>query len=300
MILVIGEILFDQFPTYKRIGGAPFNFAFHMKALGFEVRFISRVGRDKAGKQLREFIEKNKFDPMDVQEDPDHPTGLVEVTMTDDGLHSFSILPGMAYDHIAFDSHLKTLCSQQVQLLYFGTLVQRTKAGADLIKRVIEHLPGTAIKFCDINLRPECYSYNSIKASLESAQILKLNHEELNIIIPGPGQGIKTKALNLMKTHSLELIILTRGEKPSFWFLPDICLEGPDPLVSQNKAMPADTVGAGDAYSAMAMAGRLSGQKEMDALIYAQEFAGRICAIQGALPDNESIYREFKPRLGKK
>ena len=79
MILVIGEILFDTFPDYRRIGGAPFNFAFHLKKLGFPVEFVSRVGRDARGDEILHFLEQHGFDTGYIQVDPILPTGRVDI-----------------------------------------------------------------------------------------------------------------------------------------------------------------------------------------------------------------------------
>ncbi len=295
MILVLGEILFDLFPTDERIGGAPFNFAFHLKGLGFPVRFISRVGNDIHGKQILTFLEQNGFNTDDIQRDPDHATGTVSISLDKDGSHSFSIVSNTAYDHIAFDTHMAKLCHRPWDLLYFGTLIQRTPKGAHLIQKVLSNEQGKSIRFCDINLRPDCYTQASLEASLGAADILKLNQAELEEILGKQKKKIplETQVTRLMITHSLDLVILTLGEQGSQWFTHKTCHKScatcDQPII--------DTVGAGDAYSAMAVAGRLSGICDSVTMDLAQKFAGLICGFKGALPDNNDIYQEFKKRL---
>ncbi len=295
MILVLGEILFDLFPTYKRIGGAPFNFAFHLKGLGFPVRFISRVGNDTHGKEILDFLEQNKFDTNDIQRDTDHATGTVTIALDNDGSHTFSIISDTAYDHIAFDARMEALCHSPWDLLYFGTLIQRTQNGANLVQKVLSKKQGKAVGFCDINLRPGCYTKTSLEASLRAADILKLNQEELEEICNKERkQTLEEQVTQLIKTHSLDLVILTLGELGSQWFTEKRCHKAP-----ATKDQPIiDTVGAGDAYAAMAVAGQLSGLSDAAAMELAREFAGNICGFKGALPDKD-IYQKFKRRLKK-
>ncbi len=297
MILVIGEILFDLFPSYKRIGGAPFNFAFHLKHLGFEVRFISRVGRDDLGRGILDFLERHGFDPKDIQIDPGHETGRVEIAMAENGSHSFSIVPNMAYDHIKFDTALKNLCQSSPELIYFGTLIQRTPGGEELIQKALASTKKSTYKFCDVNLRPGCYTQSVLSSAIASSNTLKLSQEELDILVPGQGLSPLAQATRLLKgpTGGPGLIMLTQGEKGSTWVSRKNCLQMPLSQVRPLKI--TDTVGAGDAYAAMAIAARLIHMPNDQAIILAHEFAGRICGIKGALPLDTHLYKEFKSRL---
>lgn len=298
MILVLGEILFDVFPDGKRLGGAPFNFAYHLKMLDFNVRFISRVGRDGHGDEILDFLQQSGFDINDIQQDPDHSTGSVLVTVHPGGSHDFSIVPDTAYDYLAYDSRIRSLCRDNWSLFYFGTLIQRSTGNTRLIKKICAQKPGKAKVFCDINLRPGCYTPASIETCLSLADLLKLNDEELAEISGDRyPDRLKTDSIrHLMQTYSLEQLLLTRAEKGSQWFaarevhtsrVPDKC---PDT---------GDTVGAGDAYAAMAVAGYLAGNPPEKAMRLAQEFAGTVCEIKGAIPGDRSVYREFQRRLTK-
>ncbi len=298
MILVIGEILFDIFPSYKRMGGAPFNFAFHLKNLGFPVRFISRVGNDIPGREILDFLDQNGFDTNDIQRDQENDTGTVKISMDKNGTHTFSIVHDTAYDHIAFDERLADLSIRPWDLIYFGTLIQRSPDNALVIQKILSQKSRKTKIFCDINLRPDCYTDATLGACLKAADILKLNQEELDEISKGEKNTqknitIEKQAALLRKTHSLELVILTLGKMGSLWITQKDCLKSPDtdPLPMK------DTVGAGDAYAAMSAAGWLAGLSYETVICLAQEFAGRICVIKGALPKNMDIYEEFKERL---
>ncbi|MDD9303834.1 MAG: hypothetical protein HUK40_16415 [Desulfobacter sp.] len=216
MILVIGEILFDLFLDDRRIGGAPFNFAFHLKKLGFDVRFISRVGQDDLGSNAIEAVEAARFDPGDIQRDTLFPTGRVKVVMDVDGSHEFCIAQNTAYDHIVFDHRLKALSESGPALFYFGTLIQRTPHGHSLVKSVLDHLPPETQTFCDINLRPGCYSKKTIAFSIRASDILKLSLEELCLLVPDQGMGLEQRAARLLEKGP-KCVILTLGEKGSLW-----------------------------------------------------------------------------------
>ncbi len=294
MILVIGEILFDLFGNTKKLGGAPFNFAFHLKKLGFPVRFVSRVGKDVLGREILYFLKHHEFDLTDIQTDPDHDTGTVNVTMSHEG-HTFTITPDTAWAHLDFDRGLSSLLRQSCDLLYFGSLIQHSEKGRTLIQNIMDSKhPGTTV-FCDLNLRPGFYDPGVIKAVLGASDILKLNREEwqeisdinisdtLNRKIMGP----------FMTTHDLELIILTLGSLGSQWITRENTHHCPSPSLKKI----VDTVGAGDAYAAVAAAGRLNNLPIDTAIGLAGEFAGYICGIKGALPEDESIYNDVRRRI---
>lgn len=297
MIIVIGEILFDLFPINKRIGGAPFNFAFHLKKLGFPVRFISRVGNDELGREILCFLKQHQFDLNDIQIDPDHDTGTVTVTMSDND-HAFTIIPDTAWTHIAFDDGLSKLLHQSCDLLYFGSLIQHNKNGFELIQKVLNQKETGTTVFCDINLRPDSYNMAVIKASLEAADILKLNQEELEKISSGTmNDRNNTKKMIgvLMKSHKLELMILTLGSHGSQWITHE--KEYRHSTIPQITLV--DTVGAGDAYAAISAAGWLKELPIEIIMDLASDFAGYICTIKGALPENEKIYNQFRKRIQK-
>lgn len=301
MILSIGEILFDLFPDQKRIGGAPFNFAFHLKKLGFPVRFVSRVGNDEFGKEILSFLQQHQFDVKDIQRDPDHDTGTVMVEMSNND-HAFTIIPDTAWAHIAFDDGLSNLLQQSCNLVYFGSLVQHNKNGFQLIQNVMNQKNTGTKVFCDINLRPDSYDMATVKASLDAADILKLSQEELkevssDTISDTVGDKNKTKKSVdvLMRSHKIELMILTLGSHGSQW----ITREKKYQSSTTPQTTLVDTVGAGDAYAAISAAGWLAGLSIETIMDLASDFAGYICTIQGALPEDEKIYNEFRKRIKK-
>lgn len=295
MILSIGEILFDVFPQYRRIGGAPFNFAYHLKGLGFPVRFVSRVGRDEAGWQIMSTLEKAGFAGSDVQIDPGRPTGTVQVELDQQGVPAFTIQKDVAYDHIVFDDHIEKLLQSGPRLIYFGSLVQRTQRGFSTLHDILTRRHPDSRCLYDMNLRPGCTEARIIEPSLEKADILKLNDEELGKTAEMFGLSRKgpDAATALIRRFDLSMVALTRGAEGSELYV------GKDRFgtAAPKPAAIADTVGAGDAYTAMLAAGVLAGWGPERILSAAARFAARICTIEGAIPDDVDFYRDFRREM---
>ena len=174
MILVIWEILFDEFPNYRRLGGAPFNFAYHLKHFGFNVRFISKIGIDDAGKEILSKLELARFELADIQIDDVHPSGSVNVSLDTSGAPQYDILTGVAYDYIEFIPEYHSKLIDESQIIYFGSLIQRTMAGFNNLRAFVSHNSLEILNFYDINLRPGCYNHTIIEQSLIKTDILKL------------------------------------------------------------------------------------------------------------------------------
>ena len=137
MNIVIGEILFDIFPGYRRLGGAPFNVAFHLKHFGLPVRFISRVGSDPEGEEIREFVARKGFKLDDLQVDSEHPTGKVQVALDDKGVPQFDIVADAAYDHLEPDLTIFSATPDSIDMIYYGTLIQRSDAGYRTVQQML-------------------------------------------------------------------------------------------------------------------------------------------------------------------
>ena len=289
MILVIGEILFDVFEDEKRIGGAPFNFACHLKNLGFPVRCISRIGNDALGKDILNILKQHHFDIDDIQIDDKHDTGTVTVQLSESGNPTFHINTDVAYDYIHYLPNEHSSLTNKADVIYFGTLVQRTQQGFENILRFMENRrPGT-LCFYDINLRPDCYSDKVILSSLEHADILKLNTQELDeckrIFRFSKDNDAFIKFL--MAQYALKIVAVTKGDKGSELYTQNGCFQSERTRVSSM----VDTVGAGDAYAAMLVVGMIKGWKPDRMLSMASMFASRICEIRGAVPGSREFYK---------
>lgn len=291
MVLVIGEVLVDEFPGYSRIGGAPFNFAVHLHRFGLPVRFISRVGDDDYGKQILDFASAAGLSTEDIQVDQTRPTGRVKVELDEAGVPNFNIIGHTAYDRVE-TGHLSPLLeSGVITMLYYGSLIQRTEQAFHRVSKLLTRGAGRIPCFCDINLREGCYNPDTIRSSVEHADILKLSDEEALEIagILGLPRAAEPLTEALFGDFGVETVILTRGAEGSEWFSGDTHTRAtPPPLDSV-----ADTVGAGDAFAAAAAFGILKGSAPDTILRMASDFAARICGIEGAVPGDTTMYTEF-------
>jgi fructokinase len=295
VILAIGEILFDVFENEKRLGGAPFNFAYHLKNLGFPVRFISRIGNDALGKEILNILEQHHFNIDDIQIDDRHDTGTVTVQLSSSGSPTFRINPDVAYDHIRYLPNKHSSLMDKANVIYFGTLVQRSKQGFENIRKFMENRGPDTLCFYDINLRRDCYSGKVILASLEHADILKLNTQELDECkkIFRFTKDNDAFISFLMDRYALKIVAITGGDKGSQLFTGDGCF--------QSKTIPVssmvDSVGAGDAYSAMLVLGTIKGWEPDRMLTMASIFSSRICEIRGAVPEAREFYEPIKEMI---
>jgi fructokinase len=287
MIIVIGEVLFDLFPEYERIGGAPFNFAYHLKNMGFPVRFFTRVGDDSLGSRIVDKLTASGFDPEDIQIDEQYPTGSVHVALDENGVPHFNIMEDVSYDHLAFGEEQIEAMSHAA-MIYFGTLVQRTAAGCEQVRQYLALTQSGAIRFCDINLRPPHVNPDAVNVSLEYANLLKLSEEELAAIQLSQGRSTDDPGgiAWLMKSFDIDTLALTRGSNGSRLY------HGGDVVDMPNtpKTDIVDTVGAGDAFAAALAAGVLRGISPGDIIVQAARFASKICGIAGAVPDDAGFY----------
>jgi len=291
-IVSIGEILFDCFQDQKVIGGAPFNFFYHIYKLTNSAEFISSVGNDENGKSIISFLKKNRISTNYIQIDEKHPTGIVDIKVDKDGSPTFAIIPNCAYDFIELTPKIVELFYSEITLLYFGTLAQRN----DVSLKTIQSLFNKNIKyFYDINLRANYYSREILTESFRKVNVLKLNIDELKIVSKlflSRSFELQSSANELRKKFDIDLLSVTLGEGGAL--LTDKF--GMD----ENKCLAkevVDTVGAGDAYSAILCLGYLN-KLPIDRInSLANKFASYICSIRGAIPYSDEVYESFKEEL---
>lgn len=295
MIIVVGEILIDRFPDYERIGGAPFNFAFHLMQMGLPVRLITRIGNDNDGRKISRLLRQSGFSLNDVQVDDEHATGTVDVSLDNQGVPHFNIRENAAYDHIELASVLP-VNERAPAMIYFGTLVQRTPHGLEQVQQFLKQNASGANCFCDINLRPPHINGQAIEPSLDHADILKLNDEELSriaTICNGPSQ-VEDAVTWLMQKYGISTIALTQGAEGSKIITPSRTIKS----APVNIAKVVDTVGAGDAYASVLATGILKQCPLARILELATAFAAQICSLPGAVPEDNAVYasltKEFK------
>jgi len=287
--IVFGEVLFDHFPDGTRVlGGAPFNVAWHLKGLGADPLFVSAVGEDPEGQVVRRSMRDWGMDLSGLQTDPVHPTGAVRVTL-EGGQPRFDILDQQAYDHIDPEAALAALERVTPALLYHGTLALRHRASRATFQAFAERIPQ---RFVDVNLRPPWWTEERLALALSGARWVKLNDEELATL--ERADDLAQAADAFRRRHGLDLLIVTLGERGA-WLL--------DASGRHTGAPPAqvdvvDTVGAGDAFSAVALLGLMHRWPHPTLLERALTFAAAVCTLRGATTADPGFYRPFRERWG--
>jgi fructokinase len=299
--VVFGEALVDEFPTEQVVGGAPFNVARHLAAFMAPALMITRIGRDRNGQAVRAEFERFAMRDAGLQVDPMEETGRVVVERSGNG-HRFHILPRQAYDFIDADAAVAALAGLDAGMVYFGTLAQREPAASKALDAVLAALPASTKRYLDLNLRTGQVEESTVMRSLEAADIVKVNEEELQALfqwvfqIGRDSPPLATEELHaacraLVQRFALETLIVTLGHRGSVVF----CADGTLIANRDNPAPPfvIDTVGAGDAFSAIFLLGRARGWPLALTLARANEFAGAICAVAGAVPRDLNFYDKW-------
>jgi fructokinase len=287
---VFGEVLFDEFPDGSRVlGGAPFNVAWHLQAFGHQPLMITRIGRDESGAEIRDAMRAWGLDLDGVQTDDERPTGAVRVDLRD-GQPEYTILPDQAYDAIDAGQAVSSARRTGADLLYHGTLAARSEPSLQAIFGLRREV-GLSV-FVDVNLRDPWWQRNSVDQLLRGATWLKLNEDELGELQPEPRDeargDVGVRVEEFRSRYGAREVLLTRGELGAIVVTASATVERqPEPV----KGM-IDTVGAGDAFSAVSIVGRLREWPADVTLRRALGFASRICAIRGATTDDRSLYAD--------
>ncbi len=283
-VYIFGEVLFDCFPAGEQIlGGAPFNVAWHLQALGDHPLFISRIGQDAQGEQVLQAMQAWAMETTGIQIDRQYPTGRVEVCLTDNE-PSYDIVAGSAYDFIAA-ADLPQTCGQGI--LYHGTLALHHQESRNALQQ-LAHEPALKI-FLDVNLRPPWWDRETVIELLQRAHWAKMNEHELQMLMQ-PGQqaaDITEQMADLQRRYGLEQLIVTRGERGA------LVRTAPGAIYTfqpEKIDQVVDTVGAGDAFSAVYLHGLLAGWSIDKIGNRAQRFAGKVIGLRGAITTDPSFY----------
>lgn len=288
MIVAFGEILFDVYADRERLGGAPFNFIYHVIRLTGKGGLITRVGDDARGRAIQKFLSERRIDLHELQIDSEKPTGTAVVALDSQGIPTFTITADVAYDAIA-PSDKAILLADGCDIFYFGTLAQRAATSQKTLHQVARRAKQC---FLDVNLRQNFYTADVLRHSLELADVVKLNGDELTVIdqlLFTESFSIEAAARRLIQQFSLRQLAVTLGSDGSWMF------SGKTKSFYQTKAdRVVDTVGAGDGFAAMMCAGGLAGWKLDTVHRTASEFSAALCGIEGALPDDDRFYEPFR------
>lgn len=290
-VVLFGEVLIDVFPDGNVLGGAPFNVARHLRAFGLHPVLISRTGTDELREEVIRTMSGFDMDTTGIQSDPLHPTGQVAVHLEADQ-HRFEILDNQAYDFIHPAISRLVGMSVQPELVYFGTLAQRHSVSRRALSALLRSINRPSI--LDLNLRKPWYDTQILNRSLERADIVKMSNEELAAlarILRLRGTNEKTQAAALIRKYQLDRVLVTCGKRGA-WLLDKKGMQAEDGN-SRDAVELVDTVGAGDAFTAVFIVGTLLGWPTQRTLARANHFAAAICGIRGAIPHDQDFYRPF-------
>ncbi|MDE6321110.1 MAG: carbohydrate kinase [Muribaculaceae bacterium] len=281
IVVGMGEALWDILPEGKKIGGAPANFAYHVSQFGLPSCVVSAVGHDALGKEIIENFTSKGLNQL-IAEVP-YPTGTVLVEVDQAGVPQYEIKENVAWDNIPYTTPLESL-AKRTKAVCFGSLAQRNVVSRNTINRFLDAMPqndNNLIVF-DVNLRQGFYNKEILCNSMERCHIMKLNDEELVIIsrmFGCPGIDLQDKCKNIFDNFNLKMLILTCGIDGSYVFTPGNVSFQPTPAVEV-----ADTVGAGDSFTAAFIASILKGKTVAQAHALAVQTSAYVCTQKGAMP----------------
>lgn len=281
IVVGMGEALWDVLPEGKKIGGAPANFAYHVSQFGLPSCVVSAIGDDALGKEIIENFTSKGLDQL-IAEVP-YPTGTVQVEIDQTGIPLYDIKENVAWDNIPYTEHLDAL-AKRTKAVCFGSLAQRNVASRNTINYFLDTMPkdDDSLIVFDVNLRQGFYNKEILCKSMQNCNILKINDEELITVsrmFGYPGIDLQDKCWILLGKYNLKMLILTCGINGSYVFTPGNVSFQPTPKVEV-----ADTVGAGDSFTAAFIASILKGKSVTEAHTIAVKTSAYVCTQKGAMP----------------
>ena len=281
IVVGMGEALWDVLPEGKKIGGAPTNFAYHVSQFGLPGYVVSAVGDDALGKEIVENFTSKGLNQL-IAEVP-YPTGTVQVEIDQAGIPQYDIKENVAWDNIPYTDSLEAL-AKRTKAVCFGSLAQRNVVSRDTINRFLDAMPQSddSLVVFDVNLRQGFYNKEILCKSMSRCNILKINDEELVTVsrmFGYPGIDLQDKCWILLGKYNLKMLILTCGINGSYVFTPGNVSFQPTPKVEV-----ADTVGAGDSFTAAFISSILKGRSVQEAHSRAVQTSAYVCTRKGAMP----------------
>lgn len=283
-IYIFGEVLFDCFSADEQVlGGAPFNVAWHLQALGDSPELISRVGDDALGAEILTAMQQWGMTQSRMQVDKQHETGRVDIELVDNEPH-YDIKQHVAYDFI--DSTTSSDLNTE-SVLYHGTLALRGSTSYETLQKITAKQDLSV--FVDINLRTPWWNKQTTCALLERATWVKLNQDEMKQL-GYQSADIKQDMTRMQTNFQLEQLIVTCGEAGALVRTNDGQFHQQKPQLATQLM---DTVGAGDAFSAMYLHGLLNNWDIAKSLDCATRFASRVVSLRGAISTQTELYQNL-------
>jgi fructokinase len=302
LILGLGELLWDLLPEGPRLGGAPANFAVMAARLGNHAVILSRIGRDELGRRAIDQLDPLPADAEYVQVDPEHETGRVTVQI-EGGQPSYTIHQPTAWDFLELSDEWVQL-AERADVLCFGSLAQRSGESRKAIQTLVGLAKKESVRVFDVNLRAPFYSGEVIQESLELATVMKMNDAEVPLVLrliglpagdPETGvvmglDGHRDCAEQLLEEFpTLGMVAVTRGGQGSLLVTRTEWHEHPGIPVKV-----ADTIGAGDAFTAALTHYLLRGADLATLNEAGNRWGGWVASQAGAMPElTEAVRAEM-------
>jgi fructokinase len=276
-VICFGETLWDLFPAGKVAGGAPMNVAVHLRQLGIDATMISRVGKDKNGEEILEFLRKKGVPVNGIQTDPIHSTGEVKVMLNEKGYPTYEIVENVAWDYIQTGIETEALF-EKGSVLVFGSLASRNAVSFNALRQL---LPMASLRVFDVNLRRPYYSKELVDFLLQRAEIVKMNDEELEEITGWfrPSEDERSNMQFMRKKYGLEILIITKGEHGA------CAIDDRGYLYQKGFSVNVrDTVGSGDSFLAAFLSKYLTGESMQECLAFAGAIGAFVATREGGTP----------------
>ncbi|MDT8342208.1 MAG: PfkB family carbohydrate kinase, partial [Longimicrobiales bacterium] len=286
-------MLFDHLPEGPPVlGGAPFNVAWHLQGMGSQPILVSAVGDDDDGRRVLREMEEWGLGTEGVQTRSGHPTGRVEVTLDTEG-PTFRIPPDQAWDHPEAAAAARALRGQPVGLVYHGTLALRSADARAALSAALHQTEAPV--FIDVNLRDPWWSVAAVDEAVATATWVKLNRDELARLggMPtGTAEACRAAAHAWARRRGIPNLIVTLGAEGALWLTED----GSVFTAAAPEVPVVDTVGAGDALSAVLCLGILEGWRPDVSLARATALAADVCRQRGAISGDLTLYERHTRR----
>ncbi len=283
-----GEVLWDIFPTHKKIGGAPLNVSLRMNSIGVNTTMISRIGDDDNGKDILSFLNDQEVATDLIQITSEYKTGAVQVMINEKGNASYDILYPSAWDKI-IETEMMDKVVAEADAFVFGSLACRDEVTRATLNKLLEK---ANYKIFDVNLRAPYYTIDVLNELMLKADFIKLNDEELREISRELGSTYNSFEQNIKflaeKTNTKQVCV-TKGEFGAVLYSNDKFYYNSGYFIKV-----VDTVGAGDSFLASLIVKLLRGKSPQKALNYACAIGALVAGQEGANPQiSEKLIRDY-------
>ena len=277
-IACFGEVLWDVFPTHKKIGGAPLNVANRLQALGNEVTMISAIGEGGNGAKLLDYIKEVGINPNCIQVHNDYKTGKVKVMLNEKGSASYDIKYPRAWDKIRLTEINKNAVKNSDAFVY-GSLAARDESSRNTLFKLLEL---ANYKIFDLNLRPPYYTKDLLIRLMNQADFIKFNDDELYEVSGYLGSKYRSMEQNIkyiaQKTNTKHICV-TKGQHGAVLLYDDTFYYNSGYLIKV-----IDTVGAGDSFLASLISQLLNSVNPQEAVDFACAVGAMVAQSEGANP----------------